>query len=545
MIKTDGKEIYISCGESCYCIPTEGGVRAAYFGKRIEPEDNLSELFGIQAPEFSITDGEGNVVSDFSFVSAETQEKSESSFPTLRGDKTVEVTLADKNLGVTAKLYYTPYTRGAVSRRSVIINIGDKKLSVKVQSAALLIRGEYEATECIKSGINYIELDGISDAYGILTLYGGKCDTSYSSENGVTKVTVGVDKTFTVLPGERVETPETLLVRSEYGADGVMRAVHDILRTEAVPTRFAANRRRVLVTSDAADSACVDFAAEIGADALVIPVSDITPEVAAVSEKSKKHGVFLGVRVDISDIDLSDNSGVTEAQNRIHNIIASLGAAYIALNIAKSRSYGATLGLYALIDKISKAHPEIILEGTGDVALLCYTPIFGNVDHLGAFVKKGAVYRVVPPSAIVCKVSGEGSLKSEFDLCSLGALRYSPSVNKSQGARLAVRAQVFSYQDDSPLVLSGDTYRPVVYGGDFALSVVSKDKSKAYAVYRKGGGGALRFTGLDNHNLYHVREMDAVFSGAALTGVGVAVPPQLKQGDTLSFHLRQVADYES
>ena len=544
MIKTDGKEIYISCGESCYCIPTET-VRAAYFGKRIEPEDKLSELFGSVEPEFYITDGEGNDISDFTFVSATSTEKGECSFPTLRGDKTVKLSLSDKTLSVSAELYYTAYTRGGIARRCVITNNGDKKLSVRVPSAALVLCGEYGFTECIKSSVNYIELEGESDAYGILTLYGGKCDISYSSEKGVTKVAVGVDKTFTILPGESVETPETVLVRSEYGADGVMRAFHDILRAEAVPARFSDNRRRVLVSSDAADPSCVDFAAEIGADALIIPVNDITPEVTALSEKCKKHGVFLGVRVDISDVDLSEASGITEALNRIHGVVSVLGATYLSLNVLKSRSYLGTLGLYKLVDAVCKAYPELILEGTGDAALLCYTPIFGSVDALTAFVKKGAVSRVVPPISIVCQVSGESSLKSEFDLCSLGALRYSPSVNKSQGARLAVRAQVFSYQDDSPLVLSGDTYRPAVFGGDFALSVVSKDKSKAYAVYRKGGGAALRFTGLDAHNLYHVREMNTVFSGAALMGVGVAVPPQLRQGDTLSFHLRQVADYDA
>ncbi|MCH5351415.1 MAG: GH36 C-terminal domain-containing protein [Clostridiales bacterium] len=545
MIKTDGKEIYISCGESCYCITVDDRAHKAYFGKRIEPEDKLRELFDWQEPEFFIADGDGNDISDFTFSSAETTEKSKCSFPTLRGDKTVKLSLEDKKLNVSAELYYTPYTRGGIARRCVVTNTGDKKFSVRVPIAALNLSGEYRVTECVKSGVNYIELDGASDAYGVLALYGGKCDIAYSCDGGVTKVTVAVDKTFTLLPGEKIESPEILIVRSEYGADGVMRAVHDILRAEAIPERFAVNRRRVIVSSDSAEEGFVDLTAELGADALLIPVSSITSKLTALSERCKKHGVFLGARVDISDIDLSSGDGADEASVRIHKAIDSLGAAFISLNVGNRRGYGSMLGMYSLIDKITKDYPEIIIDGTGDVALLCYTPIFGTVDVESAFIKSGAVYRAVPPSAIACKVSGESSLKTEFDLCSFGALRYAPSVDKSQGARLAVRAQVFSYQDDSPLAVGGDFYRPAVFGGDFALSIVSKDKSKAYAVYRKGSGSRLRFTGLDNHNLYHVREMDAVFSGAALMGVGVPIPPSLKQGDTLSFHLRQVADYES
>lgn len=542
MIKTDGKEIYISCGESCYCIPTEGGVRAAYFGRRIEPEDKLSELFLSSAPEFYVTDGEGNAKGDFEFVSAAAEEKRECSFPSLVGGKTVELTLVDKKLGIKAELFYTPYTRGAVARRCVVTNVGNKKISLRIPSAALRLSGEYQVEYCAKDGINYIGLNG-DDAYGLLTLFGGKCDIKYACADGVTTVSATVDKTFALAAGESVETPETVLVRSEYGADGVMRAFHDILREFAVPSHFGGGRRRVVFAADKPAADGVDTAAEFGADAFVVPVS--SPEKAsAASEACKKRGVLFGARIDVTKRDLSDPAEVAEIYSEIHNITETLGASYIAFTVKPKYDYDGVLGLYALFKKIEKGHPEIIIEGVGDVALLRYTPIFGIEDTDTAFVKRGALCRVVPPSAIACYVTGESALKTEFDLCSLGALGYTPTADKSKGSRLAVRAQVFSYQDDSPLVLNGDFYFPKASGGDFALCVVSKDKSKAYAVYRRGGGDRFKFCGLDNHNLYHVRELDTVFSGAALSGVGVPVPSGLKSGDTMSFHLRQVADYE-
>ncbi len=545
MIKTDGKEIYISCGESCYYIPLDG-VRAAYFGRRVEPEDDLSALYETDGREFFIADGEGKRINaNFEFVSAVIEDKREFSFPSFDGDKTVKLSLEDKKLGIAVDLFYTPYTRGAISRRAVVKNIGGKKVTLRVPSASLCLDGEYVQERCDKAGINYIGLNGKTDAYGLLTIFGGKCDMSVTAAGGATDVAVAVDKAFTLAPGERAETPETLLVRSEYGMDGVMRALHDVLREYAVPHRFDDKRRKVALASDIVSTTSVDAAAELGADALVLPIEQISREVKEVAEACKKRGVLFGARVDLTGVDLADTEEVGAAYFKIHNIIEELGALYVAPIVENRDDYDGVLGLYALIKKIEKAHPEIIIEGTGDVALLCFTPIFGRTDTFDAFIKDGALFRVVPPSALACYVTSEGSLKNQFDLCSLGALGYLPTVGKSQNAFLAVRAQVFSYQDDSPLVLNGDFYLPSVADGDFALSVVSKDKSKAYAVYRYGGGDKLRFCGLDGRNLYRVRELDKIFSGAALSGVGVPIPKGLKTGDTLSFHLRQVADYEA
>lgn len=158
--------------------------------------------------------------------------------------------------------------------------------------------------------------------------------------------------------------------------------------------------------------------------------------------------------------------------------------------------------------------------------------------------EKKKLSAVVPLCALGGRASAEPSLKTSFDMCALGVLSYrlDPEMLGEGGGR-ALRAQVFSYQDDRELIENGDLYSLSGCGG-YAAAAVSKDKSRAVAVYISGGGAArLRFFGADEHALYHVRELDRTFSGAALVGYGIDVS-DVREGESVSFRLRQVADYE-
>ncbi|MDE7107660.1 MAG: GH36 C-terminal domain-containing protein, partial [Clostridiales bacterium] len=120
-----------------------------------------------------------------------------------------------------------------------------------------------------------------------------------------------------------------------------------------------------------------------------------------------------------------------------------------------------------------------------------------------------------------------------FDVASLGALGYEFNpMELSDGIKRAVRAQILSYQDDARCVLRGD-----LYCNDGCRMAVRKDKSRAYAVCASKGE-RVKFIGLDEHNLYHVRELNKTFSGAALIHCGIA----LGEG-THVFHILQVADW--
>lgn len=45
MIKTDGGTFYLTAGEACYIFKIDGGaLRHVHFGKRVEPEDDLTAL---------------------------------------------------------------------------------------------------------------------------------------------------------------------------------------------------------------------------------------------------------------------------------------------------------------------------------------------------------------------------------------------------------------------------------------------------------------------------------------------------------------------
>ena len=178
---------------------------------------------------------------DFKFVGAEIVQKPSCDMPALGGDKTLKLTFADAEKNVEQILYYTPYSRGGVARRTEIINNGTKPIKLKgIGQQFALPAGLEKLTEC---GIGGVVGERRGAAYGFCAMYGGECVFDVAQSAGDTHVYVGIDLggAYKLGSGMTLRSPEILAVYSEAGTDGVSRVFHDILRERTVK-----NRRRAL-----------------------------------------------------------------------------------------------------------------------------------------------------------------------------------------------------------------------------------------------------------------------------------------------------------
>lgn len=549
-------------GEGCLVLVRDGdGIKSVCFGARIEPEDDMATLMSAlssdadrrESAEICRVDG-----LNFKFAGAELVQKPPCDMPTLDGDKTLKLTFVDPEKDVEQTLYYTPYSRGGIARRTEIKNCGNKPIKLAGIGMEFALPAELEKlTEC-EAGAVFGGRRG--DAYGFCMLYGGECAFDVVPSACDTRVYAGIDvDAYELGAGETLCSPETLAVYSDAGTDGVSRVFHDILRERTVK-----NRRRVLgaeCRGEIADiAATVSAAAELGTDTFV--TSSLDDKLEPLSAACRQAGIGLGIRLDANacDAEMFGGARVSETDDNgdkyfdlgdpaVRSVVAGYfaetaaeyGCVYIAMPeklpaLRGKKLYEYLRGQYAFFARLKELAPELVIEGgRGDLGALAYaSSVYCPLNEL----LKYSVY--FPPCTLACKVEKTTELKAAFDTASLFGLGYAlDPAELSEPLRRAVRAQVFSYQDDARLVNDGDFYR----GAGYAVSV-SKDKSKAYAVFwNNGTGGKMEFVGADEHNLYHVRELGKTFSGAALVRYGIPVC-SLPSGGTVSFHLQQVADYE-
>jgi len=345
-----------------------------------------------------------------------------------------------------------------------------------------------------------------------------------------------------------------------------MRAAHDIVRENLIPEKYSAARRPIALLNtlevkpgdgaglkalcDGAVAAC-----GLGADTYIIDLRalDIADKKTAalaveVCKACEKAGIKPGVAC-------TAKVGGSEFIRAVKTLYAS-GVRHIECDgrseaeTTAAKRYDGLLHIYGALAEIAEDCPELIIdiEGSGrsDLARLCFAPYIGAACSSAERNASDAIPPCAVASRIEPRLDAELPLKTRFDIASVGCLTYAADPLKlDEGIARAVRAQIFSYQDDSKLVLGGDLYGADVSGAVFSM-LVSKDKSSAYAVYCNLGApcARLKLRGLDEHNLYYVRETGKTFSGAALVGCGLDVS-DVGAGDTATFHLRQVADYES
>ncbi|MCH5153639.1 MAG: GH36 C-terminal domain-containing protein [Clostridiales bacterium] len=545
MIKIENDTIYMSAGEACYIFGLEDGVPMhIYFGKRVEPEDDLRALNAgaAKVPELSVkkigADGKKQDL-HFLFDGAEVEEQEE---------KTLHVTLTEKTIGLKAHLFYTPNPRGGFTRKAEIENFGSGAVALcsAAQSVAcgngcdIVVADGYNNST---KGVGYLAVatcEGLNERHG--DAYGFLCAAADGAiaADGNASVSCDIDGEIKLEPGHSATCPEMLCVYSDCGLGGITRIFHDILRqrqdglNERVPTVLFLQRGEMSVSA----------AVEIGFGVVALDCGgSAAADVQKLAAACKEHGIALGLRVSRENIDKnsvlysplckkSENKYKYDYSDehtlalleKLSGIIEQYDVHYVTIDAPEPMAQAKyARGMFMLMDGLTTAFSGLRVD-------------FGiRSDRIGkefAFCHPLGLVR-----NIICPLPAE-DFKQRFDLATLGTLGYELPQDLSDGIKRAVRAQMLSYQDDALSVMRGDMYRQHDKSGSCRMAV-SKDKSRAYAVCEAQKKWRVKFYGLDEHNLYHVREQNKTFSGAALMSCGIP----LESKGTYVFHILQVADY--
>ncbi len=548
MIKIDNNAFYLTAGDSCCSFKSDenGKITSIYFGKRIEAEDDIESL-GITtfAPQSNFVLTAAEVADDKHYVD----------IPMLGGSKTLVLSFADNKAKLRKKVFVTPYPRGGFAVRTEVYNDGKKPISlgsaIRIASfgadfETLVLSEEKGAVRksvgTIKSPVkcgNFVAAlspdctESHGYAFGFLCAYGNG-ELEYAKNGDTIDIVCSDGGDVTVGGGESYCLPETLAVFSENGLGGITRAFHDILR-EFMCVR-AERRPIVLFCTDVKDKIAerVAAASELGCDTFAV-CADKTDDdlLASVSEACKAVGIKFGVKF-CPNTAVADNDGVRQYVAELERKISMHGAEYVLIDLPHVGVKKYARAVFALRNTVTEKRPETLIE-------------WGAVPDDKRYTH-AMCYPVCSMRAIVD--TDDVDLKTKFDSATFGALAYECDPLKLDGdKKRAIRAQIFSYQDDCRITLGGDLYRPEKADGKSVIAV-SKDKSKAYAVVvSEKPSPRIWFAGLDEHNLYNVRELGKTFSGAALMYCGIVIPSHHttdRQGKPVSYalHLRQVADYE-
>ncbi len=566
MIKIENDVFYMSAGETCYIIKTDGKTLThVYYGKRVEPEDDLASLCGDSA-EFiigSVSRGGKKITPQFEFVGAEELLDKPICGPTLAGGKTLKLGFIDQANMIALDCFYTPYPRGGFSRRIVIknegdtaIRLGEVKQTVPLEIARVVtvgVGGSIDSDSNERAMKNYAAVTAYNadetagEVYGFLNPF-------YDGEVAVDRersIAACLDSGVAIEPNGVYRSPELLAVYADTGLCGSAHVFHDILR-ENMYDGQGGRIRTVLFLPNCDEknaAAAAHEAYELGCDVIAVDGGLSHAALARISDECKRVGISLGVRLSREingDGAFFDNAYCKESDGgylldlsvkSADKLIAAIGRAvenydlkYVMLDLPKiGPSPSLARAIYLIKDELKKTFPEMNAEwglSVGDM-------------HRGF----AACYPGVAVRTVVNPLPQSG-LKLRFDCATMGELGYEFNPTElDDGIKRAVRAQILSYQDDAPTVMDGDLYHKR-FGGGYYMMSVSKDKSRAYAVcVVNKSSGRVKLIGLDEHNLYNVRETGKTYSGAALAHFGLPLP-STEQKTSFVIHLRQVADYE-
>ncbi|MBD5131110.1 MAG: alpha-galactosidase [Clostridiales bacterium] len=568
MIKIENGILYLTAGEACcvFKVAEDKTLRRVYFGKRVEFEDDVCALLGVRPESEGVRGG------DFTFVRAEVlPDKPHGTLPTLVGGKTLVIELEDADKKLKAEIFVTPYSRGGFTRRVRVVNNGEKAVSLDCERTLFelpepfevvavgrdgnIVKGESTPNGANNGLSNFAALlsrgaDGNhSDAYGFLSVFGNGAIGAEQTENGMTVTCAPTVKKVKLGAGESVELPEVLLVYSDRGLGGMSRVFHDVVREFMTGKTVDRRPPTVMFATSPEKKLCAaaEVALELGCDVFAVDIGKVSrSSLDKVTAACHDIGIKAGVRINPYNIEKGSaafGEGYTErtADGKYKVVdLKKFMSAFTALMQGYAFEYalidlpwmGDDFGAQAMCEfrnEASKLSPELTIE-------------WGVVPRKLRYAETLCYPTALMRTVVTAEAVESGALKTEFDAASVGRLGYElDPLELSDGVKRAIRAQVFSYQDDAPTALFGDLYRAGMTGGK-SMTFVSKDKSKAYVVCVPTDGGVHKvfLTGIDEHNLYHVREMNKTFSGAALVCCGVTVG----SANSFTLHLRQVADYE-
>lgn len=225
------------------------------------------------------------------------------------------------------------------------------------------------------------------------------------------------------------------------------------------------------------------------------------------------------------------------------------------------------LGLYDLLDRLTKAFPYILFEGCAsgggrfDPAMLYYSPQIWTSDDTDAVERLDIQYGTTicyPPSSMGAHVSEVPNqqvkrttpIKMRAAVAMQGTFGYELDPAKfTDEEREAVREQCKEFRKYDALLRDGELYRLVnpreTEGKRAAWMFVSEDKKAAHLTYvvahaRVMERFAVRLAGLDPEKHYREQESGTVLSGATLMRAGWVFPKRLRDNDVRILYFEAI-----
>ena len=237
----------------------------------------------------------------------------------------------------------------------------------------------------------------------------------------------------------------------------------------------------------------------------------------------------------------------------------NIGSADLPYDRQRELPHRYILGLYAVMERLTKAFPDVLIEGCSsgggrfDPGMLYYTPQFWCSDDTDALARCRIQYGssfFLPPSAMGSHVSAVPNhqtgrstpLETRFAVALGGSFGYELDPRKlSEDEQAALRGQVAFAQKTEETRMHGDFYRLLspFEGNETAWIAVSKDKKEAVFTYVRAQITAneppslVKLRGLDPALKYTVEQTGAAFGGDELMHSGLLC--RVGQGDAASL----------
>ena len=243
-------------------------------------------------------------------------------------------------------------------------------------------------------------------------------------------------------------------------------------------------------------------------------------------------------------------SGAAYLKWDMNRNFTNVGSAALPADRQRETGHRYMLGLYAVMERLTKAFPDVLIEGCAsgggrfDAGMLYYVPQFWCSDNTDALCRveiQCGTTMLFPPSTMGCHVSAVPNhqtgrvtpMETRFAVALGGSFGYELDPRKLDDAQRAVmRGQVDFANQTQQLRLYGQLYwlQSPFTDNDAAWMSVSADRGEAIftlvrAMARPNAVPPLvRLAGLDAHRRYRVVETGEVFGGDELMRVGLCCP---------------------
>ena len=281
---------------------------------------------------------------------------------------------------------------------------------------------------------------------------------------------------------------------------------------------------------------------------------------------TSRHQLILDLgRQDVQDFVFASvsralrESGASYLKWDMNRNFTNIGSAVLPPEQQKEVPHRYILGLYAVLDRLVKAFPQVLIEGCAagggrfDAGILYYAPQFwcsDNTDALSRLKIQWGTSLVFPPSTMGSHVSAVPNhqtgrvtpLDSRFAVALGGCFGYELDPRKLTDAeQQALQGQIAYAKATEDTRLHGGLYRLLspFAGNDTAYLSVSPDQCQAVFTLVRAQAQAnvfpalIRLQGLNPRLRYRVRETGACYGGDELMQAGLCC--SLPQGDAAAL----------